>query len=168
MNLKPENFKSLFEIIKNYPMSHVLHIDEGNREIIETFLDFVRDKELVYHLNVMDKRLFEELKSEFADMEHCKIRDFSFEQDRYTKHSVLYDTAFVTADISKVKDLKEVLKKLYRVMKNSGDVVLFVGEMREKIANLLVDLNYVAVNTIEGFEPFIVLTAKKMHGWKKV
>ena len=168
MNLEVENFKKLFSIIKNYPMSHIIHIDEGNRELVEALFDFVKDNELVYHLNIIDNSLLKELEDEFKKNQYCKIRPFSFEQGRYTKHSVLYDTAFVTVDISKVKNLEDVLKKIYRVMKNSGDVILFAGENVEEISALLENLNYVAINSIDGFEPFIVITAKKMHGWKKV
>ncbi len=168
MNLKKEEFKKLFSVIKNYPMSHIIHIDEGNRELINALFEFVKDNELVYHLNLMDRELLKEFEDEFKNSECCKIRPFSFEQERYTKHSILYDTAFVTVDISKVENPEDVLKKIYRVMKNSGDVILFAGENVEEISTLLENLNYVAINSIDGFDPFIVITAKKMHGWKKV
>ncbi len=169
MDVRKENFEKLFSIIKNYPMSHILHIDEGNKEFIESLFSFVMENDLVYHLNVIDKKIFDSFKDKFDIDKRFKIKLFSFSQERYTQHSVLYDTAFLTVDISTIEDKEDFFKKVYRVMKNSGDIIFFIKEEdKEKIVSILERLNYVAINYIEGFDSFVVLTGKKMHGWKRV
>ena len=168
--LDSKKFETLFTIIKPYPSSHIFHIDDGNKELVLTLHKFAMDNELVYHLSSLDKDFLEYAKKELTKEKNFKIREFNFEQPRFNRSSILYDTAFLTLDLFKIPDLEDFLRKLYRIMKNAGDVIFFSQNENEKRTLILTleKTNYVAINTIDDFNSFSIVLARKMHGWQKV
>ena len=54
-------------------------------------------------------------------------------------------------------------------MKNAGELYILVDKKDDRdYAIVLEDSNYVALNSIDLNKETRVITAKKMHGWRKV
>ncbi len=98
----------------------------------------------------------------------AKIRRIDEHKERYNQRSWLFDTIFVTYDLSKLDNQEEFFKKIYRMMKNAADLIVIIEPSQsEKLQEELQELNFVAINPIELGQK-IAVTAKKMHGWTRV
>ncbi len=156
-----KNIDELFEIIPAYPGLEIAYIDDGSFDFRENFIDFAKKTEA--SLYIKDTNATQKEKDSFVTIE-----PFSFDDKRYTKHSILYDYIFVASNLND-KNIEEILKKLYRVAKNAAHVFLFVAnEDMDQIEKFLEDTNFVAINKIDEIEKFQIISAKKMHGWAKV
>ncbi len=97
-----------------------------------------------------------------------KVRLIPQNKERYNQRSMMFDTVFVSYPLERIEDLEQFLRKVYRMSKNAGDIILFTTkEDQEALEQLLQELNFVAINPIE-LSRGIALTAKKLHGWAKV
>ncbi len=156
-----KNIDELFEIIPAYPGLEIAYIDDGSFDFRKSFIDFAEKTEA--SLYIKDTNASQKERDSFITVE-----PFSFDDKRYTKHSILYDYIFVASNL-KDKDIEEILKKLYRVAKNSAHVFLFVAnEDMDEIKKFLEVTNFVAINDIDKIGKFQIVSAKKMHGWAKV
>ncbi len=99
----------------------------------------------------------------------AKVRRIDEAKERYNLRSMLFDTVFVPIDIEKLADKEQFFRKIYRMMKNAGDLIVLISPSKnEEMEAFLQKLNYVAINPIELHSGLIAMTAKKMHGWTKV
>ncbi len=157
-----KNFELLFEIIPPYPGLNIALIEDNQDGIVEELHNFCQKIEASLHVKALGDR--EESRSE-----NMRIKSFSFEQTKYNNFSTLYDFLFLCADINTRDDMEMIFKKIYRVMKNAGNLLICVRK-DDKVSymELLENTNYVALNSIELNQDTEVITAKKMHGWKKV
>jgi len=65
-------------------------------------------------------------------------------------------------------DTETILKKFFRIMKNAGVVAILIPKdapLRDLIDQRLEASYFVAINHIDIFDDYDVVTAKKMHGW---
>jgi hypothetical protein len=80
----------------------------------------------------------------------------------------MYDYLFVSSEIPDENKLS-FLKKTYGVIKNAGNIIIFVpkgdGSQIHLWSQLLEDNNFVATNTLDIFSNYDVIISKKMHGW---
>jgi hypothetical protein len=80
-----------------------------------------------------------------------------------------YDYLFVSNNIEG-EDKNEFLKKVHKIILNSGNIILFIEKNnlkdRHEWTQLLEDNYFVATNTIDDmFEYYDIVISKKMHGW---
>ena len=80
----------------------------------------------------------------------------------------MYDYLFVSSNIPDEVKLP-FLKKTYAVIKNAGNIIIFVpkGDYPQihLWGQLLEENNFVATNTLDIFSNYDVIISKKMHGW---
>ena len=157
-----KNFKLLFDIVPPHPGQNIAIIEDSQDNFLLSLKEFCQKIDATLHIKSLGKR-------EAINTDILKIKTFSFEQSRYNTFSVNYDFLFLCVDISEREDMESIFKKIYRVMKNAGNIFLFVkkDEVR-RYFELLEDTNYVALNNIEFNEKLDIVIAKKMHGWRKV
>jgi len=136
----------LFALIPNHPGIFISIFEDENFDCVETLREYTESIKATLHVN-----------------------QFNFEQKKYTKHAVQYDFLFICADISKRNDIPEIANKTYRVLKNAGHVfILSKKESTCRLNEIFEESNFVAINTISLDEEYDVISAKKMHGWKRV
>ncbi len=154
-----KSIDELFELLPKYGGYHVALVDEFDQR--ERFVEFA--KEYGVYLHLKEFALQKSLKDEYIISEK-----FSFEDRRYNPHSVIYDYVYLCCDIE-IKSLEEVVKKFYRTIKNAGYLYLFAkSDDVSKTISILEESNYVSINDIDEFLGRRVISAQKMHGWKRV
>ncbi len=157
-----KNFELLFDTIPPYPGLNIAIIEDGDADLVQSLYKFT--KSLDAFLHVMHIGETQEKKEN-----SIRIESFSLEQAKYSKFSILYDFLFLCIDMKKETNIELVFKKIYRVMKNAGELYILVDKKDDRdYAGVLEDSNYVALNSIDLNKETRVITAKKMHGWRKV
>jgi len=154
--------KELLTIIPNLPGVRVFEFakDLQTSTLLSNFC-----KEQGHYLEIVafEEELFNKLKS--LD---TKVRLLKQEKERYNQRSMMFDTIFINYPLEKLEDREQFFRKVYRMSKNGGDILLFPKEEEvEEYEKLLERLNFVAINPIQG-EGYTALSAKKLHGWSKV
>jgi Icc-related predicted phosphoesterase len=136
----------LFTLIPNHPGIFISILEDENFDCVDKLKEYTDSIKATLHVN-----------------------EFEFEQKNYTKHAVQYDFVFICADINKQNDILEIANKIYRVLKNAGHTfVLSKKETTYTLSEIFEESNFVAVNTISLDDEYDVISAKKMHGWKRV
>lgn len=62
----------------------------------------------------------------------------------------------------------KILRLVYRALENSANIIILEKKSNdnlEQIKELLEDLSFVAINNIDLFEDYHLITAKKLHMW---
>ena len=136
----------LFALIPNHPGIYISIIEDENFDCITKLEDYANSIKATLHVN-----------------------EFNFEKKNYNKHATQYDFLFICADISKRNDILGIANKSYRVLKNAGHTfVLSKKESTCRLSEIFEESNFVAINTISLDDEYDVISAKKMHGWKRV
>jgi|LGOV01.1.fsa_nt_gb Icc-related predicted phosphoesterase len=136
----------LFALIPNHPGIFISIIEDENFDCVDTLKEYSQSIKATLHVN-----------------------EFNFEKKNYNKHAVQYDFLFICADVNKRNDILEIANKIYRVLKNAGHVfVLSKKESTCRLSEIFEESNFVAINTISLDDEYDVISAKKMHGWKRV
>ena len=166
--IEVEKARELFSIIPDAPGGRIYHLAENNLPFITSLRDFLIQKELEYQLMPISKEFFNVVVSELKKSEYLKIKELDLTKKRYNHNSKQYDFVFVTIDLEKNYD-NELFKKIYRIMLNAAYVMIFTPKhLSQNIRESLVETNFVAINDIELFDNLDVISAKKLHGWKRV
>ncbi|MRI59300.1 MAG: hypothetical protein C6H99_07330 [Epsilonproteobacteria bacterium] len=154
--------KELFEIIPKLPAVRVFEFAK-DYETSKQLSEFCKAKGHYLEIVAFEDEIYEQIKDLGS-----KSRRIAQEKERYNQRSMMFDTIFVSYPLQKVLDLEALLRKIYRMTKNAGDIVLYTTpQEQEALERLLEELNYVAINPIE-LQDVVALTAKKLHGWAKV
>ncbi|MFK5881328.1 MAG: hypothetical protein QM482_03855 [Sulfurospirillum sp.] len=157
-----KNFELMFETIPPYPGLNIAIIEDSQDLLVKQLSTFCQKVEASLHVKALKER-------DSSCDKDIKIKNFSFEQPKYNNFSILYDFLFLCVDISERDDIEVIFKKIYRVMKNAGNIFVFIKkEQKQRFFEILEKTNYVALNSIDLNEDIEVITAKKMHGWRKV
>ncbi len=166
--LENESIEKLLTIIPEHPASRIMHISEGGKDFYHTLKAFCLDRDYEYLINITDNDFYEEIKKESNPKRLHFIKKISLDQRIYASMSKQYDYIFVTTQIPEAFE-NEFAKKIHRYIKNSGNII-FLLPKENKIAfrrwyEHLEEHLFVAINTIDIFENYEILIAKKMHGW---
>ena len=154
--------RELFDIIPKLPGVRVYHIAQ-DEETAKELSEFCAEAGHYLEIAALEDEVYERLGGIEA-----KVRRIDEHKERYNQRSWLFDTVFITYDLTKLDNQKEFFKKIYRMMKNAADIVVIVEPSQsEKLQEELQELNFVAINPIELGQK-IAVTAKKMHGWTRV
>ncbi len=153
-----KNINELFSLMPKYGGYHMALVDGFGLK--GEFIDFANSYEVTLHIKEFNK--------DQNDIPFVKYEKFSFEDKRYNPHSVIYDFVYLCLDIE-VEKLEEVVKKFYRTLKNAGYIYLFSKSKYAEVAkDILEKSNYLSINEIDDFLGRRVISAQKMHGWKRV
>lgn len=136
-------FKQLFQEVPNIA---ILHINNG--------LDFLNP-------------IIEELSSSFEG--NLKLIKFIDENSARLKASSREFEYIILSDIlSYCPNKDKILKLMYRALENSANIIILEKKSNnnlEEIKILLDETSFVAINNIDLFEEYYLITAKKMHMW---
>ncbi len=157
-----EVMEELFAIIPKLPGVRIYQFAAA-KEQSEALVRYCQENGCYLEIVALDDEVYENVK----DLD-AKVRRIDEAKERYNLRSMIFDTIFVNYDVTKIQNIEQFLRKIYRMMKNGADLVFFIHpDTIQKMGRLLEELNYVAINPIE-IDGQNVLTAKKMHGWTKV
>ncbi len=152
----------LFQIIPKLPAVRVFEFAK-DYETTKELSDFCEKKGHYLEIVAFEDKIFEQIEDLGS-----KARRIEQSKERYNQRSMMFDTIFVSYPLERIEDLEAFLRKIYRMTKNAGDLILYTTpQERESLEDLLQELNFVAINPIEQPNR-VVLTAKKLHGWAKV
>ena len=136
-------FKGLFQ---NFENISILHINNG--------LDFLSPilKELAeeYNGTVIYKK--------FEDEDSARLRSKARE----------YEYIILSDILSHCPNKDKIIKIMYTALENSANIIILEKKSNnnlEEIKELLDDTSFVAINDIDLFEDYELITAKKLHMW---
>lgn len=136
-------FSSLFQ---DSPNLAILHINNKLGFLNELINDFLKRNE--GRLNYLD----------FEDENKLKIRA----TPREYKYVILGNI------LDSLEDKQALLKLCYRALENSGNIIILTRKSSNNIEDtkkLLDKLSFHAINDIDIFDEYLIITAKKMHIW---
>lgn len=172
MQIYDEHFlDQLVSIIPNYPMTRLLQLEESDDLRVAGYLGaYAKERDFDFDLILLDEEIVEKAKEHLQGRlpKRSSISSFRLKQQRYNRESKEYDFVFVTLDLSQVENLELFFKKLYHVIRNAGNLLLFIDRERDDYEHLKAILEkdlYVAVNKLDLSERYDVISAKRMHGW---
>ncbi|BBG65781.1 hypothetical protein NNO_1078 [Hydrogenimonas sp.] len=164
--LREEEVGLLMQIVSDhYPNQQILHITDCGNDLHEYLFRMTEERGFEYDLLCIAETL------PTLPEGHPGFRSelFDLKKRAYNRHAKLYEYVFVTIGEEKMADeIVEMLKKIFRVMKNSGVLIFLLeksGSLPEKMDRLLEEGYFVAVNHIDIFKEFDVVNGRKMHGW---
>ena len=158
----------LFTLIPVEPGGRIYHIAENGFEFIKLLKEYLSQRELEYDLMIINENFFQEVVTKLKKSEYFKIKELDLTQNRYNLHTKMYDMLFITVDLSEY-DLLDVFKKVYRILKNAAYVIVVVPfDREERVIENLNRTNFVAINNIDISKEYKIISAKKLHGWKRV
>ena len=166
--LEEERIDQLLGIINLYPSIRIMQFSDGSHLLSRKISQICEENDYEYQLNCTSDIFYQKSTLKYAESNHVKVKFINLEQPRYAIQAKLYDYLFVTNDIPDEEKLS-FLKKSYGVIKNAGNIIIFVprGDYSQihLWTQLLEENNFVATNTIDIFSNYDVIISKKMHGW---
>ncbi len=158
--------EEFYNVIPKLPGVRVFEFTD-NLEAARRLLEFALERDFELEIVTFEEELLEPLK-EIAG-ERARVRAIDEGKERYNQRQLQYDTIFVDMDISKLDDFVMFIRKVYRIMKNAGNLVMPVDKRdKERVIESMIEWNYVAINDTELEGDMVLITAKKLHGWEKV
>lgn len=136
-------FKELFQ---PFPNISVLHINKEVDFINSTIEDVVKS---------LDGNL--EYKN-FIDEKSARIRATARE----------YEYIILSDILSYCPNKDRVLKLMYKALENSANIIILekkINNNMDEVKQLLDESSFVAINHIELFDDYNLITAKKLHMW---
>lgn len=99
-----------------------------------------------------------------------KLKQVTFIDDRSTKLKVAREYEYIVLEdiFYHCEDKITVLKNMYKALENSGNIIILEKKEysnKNEILELLEKVGFQVANTIELFEEFELICAKKMHNW---
>jgi len=165
--LKRDQCNLLMQIISShYPNQQILHLTDGCCNLHQTLFDLTKTKGYEYDLRPINSEIDDLPIQKHPDL---LIKPLKLDAVDYSLNSKRYENIFVTLDPESIEDNSvEIFKKFFRIMKN-GAVVAILIPKGESLLNII-DKNleesyFVAINHIDIFDDYDVVTAKKLHGW---
>ncbi len=157
-----KNFEMLFDVIPPHPGLNIALIEDSKDMVVNSLLKYCKQIKATLHVKALESR-------ESLNSSDLRVKNFSFDESKYNNFSILYDFLFLCVDISDRDDIEMIFKKIYRVLKNAGNLFICIKkDEANKYLQILESINYVALNSIELNAHTEVIVAKKMHGWKIV
>jgi len=136
-------FKELFQPFANIS---ILHINKGVEFINQTI------NEVVVSLD--------------GKIDYIEFKDESSSKIKATAREYEY---IVLSDIlSSCPNRDKILKLMYKALENSANIIILekkANNNMDEIKQLLDKTSFVAINDIELFDEYNLITAKKLHMW---
>jgi len=167
-HLKQEQVSLLMQIVSDqYPNQQVLHLSDGENDLHKYLFEMTKTRGFEYDLRLIGEGAA--LPFDPSGHPACTVEPLDLNRKAYNKHARLYEYVFVTVKDSILQeDIVQILKKIFRLMKNSGVLVILPekgGTLQVEIDRILEEGYFVAINHIDIFDRLDVVNARKMHGW---
>ena len=167
--IEQDKLQKLLQIVGPYPSTSVVHFSDGELELSEAIYGYCHARAYDYQLNATEKGFCESAQRRFEGREGIRVIDFSLKRPKYLIQGKTYEFLFVTMEIPE-EQRGEFLAKAHEIIRNSGNILLFVprenDKERWKWEKLLEENYFVATNTIDDlFGHYDLIISKKMHGW---
>ncbi len=155
------DIEKLLESLPKSPSFMVMHFTK-DATLIKELKEFCQDAQ-EYRVLTYEAREKESLEDYASG--NMAVQLINPKRAKYNHPSKFYDYLFVTA-LPQNRD--EFLQKVYYALKNGAPIFIFLQKEQKELAyaleSELIDRNYVAINLID-IDNFLVVSAKKMHGW---
>ena len=166
--LEIKSIRQLLEIIPNHPGLRMSQFSDGGESFSNALSSLCLVREYEYQLNVLDEVFFTKAKELYGNNNLSIVKRIKWDQRRYSSLAKQYDILFVTAMIPD-NYRKLFAKNIYSHIKSDGYLVLFLEKHNQKNSEewyiFLEEHLFVAISTLDIFENYEILIAKKMHGW---
>lgn len=167
--IEQEKLLTLLGIVGPYPSTTLLHFANDDIQSCKTIHRYCQSKGYGYQINVTDEMFYHSLLEHFKEEAETKVVSFDIARPRYLIQGKKYEFVFVTAPIEP-KQRSSFLEKTYEIIRNSGNILLFIPKeeyaQKEEWVALLESCYFVATNIIDDlFDSVDVIVSKKMHGW---
>jgi len=141
-----KEFEQFGELLESSPNIAILNIDNGFEEITSFLKDFISQNngELTY------KKISE------IDTRRFRLKDRNFEY------------AVISNCMASIENQEQFIKAVYHSLENSAFIILLEKKENSDISRmceLLDKCNFRAVNSIDIFQSYNLVMAKKLHMW---
>ena len=166
--LETESITQLLEIIPSHPGLRMSQFSDGGKAFSDALSNLCLEREHEYQLNVLDEEFFTEAKELYGNNNLSIVKRIKWNQRRYSSLAKQYDVVFITATVP------DEHRKLFSFffhshIKSAGHLVLFLEKNNQDNSDewwsFLEEYLFVAISTLDIFENYEILIAKKMHGW---
>ena len=166
--LEQKSVYQLLAIIPNHPATRIMHFSDGGKPFCYAIKSFCKERTYEYQLNISNENFLNEIKEEYSVKGLSSTKLIQWDQRRYASMARLYDFLFITVDVP--QEYREpFIKNVFHHIKSAGNIILFLPKNDRQIVQewweILEENLFVAMNTIDMFENYEILIAKKMHGW---
>jgi len=136
-------FKELFQPFENIA---ILHINNG--------VDFLNP-------------VIEEVTTSLHG--NCDYKNFTQESDAKLRATARdYEYIILSDILSHCSNQDKILKIMYKALENSANIIILEKISHnncDEIKELLDKTSFVAINHIDLFDEYVIITAKKLHMW---
>lgn len=166
--LEKKAINQLLSIIPNHPAQRIMQISDGGTELSDALKELVQKEEYEFLLAVTTEEAYSTLKERYDGEEECSVKLINFKNRRYVSMAKSYNFLFVTATVP--LELSNTFSKtVHSHLVNAGNIIMFLPKNDLKVLEswkeILMENLYVAISTIDIFEEYEIVIAKKMHGW---
>jgi len=167
-NLETKSIQQLIEIIPDHPGLRISQFSDGGESFSNALSELCLLREHEFQLNVLDEEFYQKALEEYGSRALSSVKRIKWEQRRYASPAKQYDFLFITATVPK-NHRKLFAKTIHSHIKSAGHLILFLEKNNQQNIDewysFLEEYLFVAMNTIDLFENYEILIAKKMHGW---
>jgi len=166
--LEPQSITQLLEIIPDHPGLRMSQFSDGGEAFSNALSNLCLAREHEYQLNVLNEAFFTKAKELYGNNSLSIVKRIKWDQRRYSSLAKQYDVLFVTATVPD-EHRKLFAKNIHSHIKSAGHLVLFLEKNNQQNSDkwwsFLEEYLFVAISTLDIFENYEILIAKKMHGW---
>ncbi|WP_300363922.1 hypothetical protein [Hydrogenimonas sp.] len=165
--LDPRKSALLTQMISpHYPRQLIMQLTDGSTDLHRTLFEFTKSKGFEYDLKTVGCEI-DDLEAQSHPC--CRIESLDLAARQYNRHARVYENIYVTLSAERLEgDIQTILKKFFRITKNAGVLTMLIERGTPLLERIDSDLEagyFVAVNHIDIFDDYDVVTAKKLHGW---
>lgn len=102
---------------------------------------------------------------------HGKVQTIDFENEnsaRLKGHAREFEYIILSDILSYCPNIDKIIKIMYKALENSANIIILEKKSHDNldvIKQLLDQTSFVAINNIDLFENYHLITAKKLHMW---
>ncbi len=158
------NIQALLQALPKSPGMRIMHFAKEPSLIsqIQNYCHKESDycEYLIAALNEEDAALLKKFENSYT-----KVKYLNENRPRFHMQAKQYDYLFLT---TLPKNRTPFFQKLYSALKNGAPLFIFLKKEEKRLSYTieqeLIEKNYVATNRTD-LEEYLVVSAKKMHGW---
>lgn len=100
---------------------------------------------------------------------NCDYKEFTDESSARLRASARdYEYIILSDILTHCQNKNKIIKLMYKALENSANIIILEKISHnniDEIKKLLDESSFVAINHIDLFEEYVIITAKKLHMW---